>query len=110
MTRSERTSQNSPDSGPVTLNNVFEIRPEQLDGFLGEWHQRAKFMSKQPGFQSFGSTAPLARYPVSIGQRRRAGQRRSAARRDYAARVLNSVGYPRGVRRDGPPGRLPGGN
>jgi heme oxygenase (mycobilin-producing) len=53
MTRSEPTSHNSPDSGPVTLINVFEIRPEQLDGFLGEWHQRADFMAKQPGFQSF---------------------------------------------------------
>jgi heme-degrading monooxygenase HmoA len=53
MTRSEPTSHNPPGSGPVTLINVFEIRPEQLDGFLREWHQRAEFMSKQPGFRSF---------------------------------------------------------
>jgi heme-degrading monooxygenase HmoA len=53
MTRSEPTSHNPPGSGPVTLINVFEIRPEQLDGFLGEWHQRAEFMNKQPGFRSF---------------------------------------------------------
>ena len=47
MTASEK------DEGPVTLVNVFEIAPGQLDGFLAEWRWRAEFMSGQPGFRSF---------------------------------------------------------
>jgi heme-degrading monooxygenase HmoA len=47
MTRPEATS------GPITFINVFEIEPEQVDGFLAGWRERAEFMSKQPGFRSF---------------------------------------------------------
>ena len=44
---------NEIDSGPITLINVFEIDPAELESFLGEWRNRAEFMSRQPGFRSF---------------------------------------------------------
>jgi heme oxygenase (mycobilin-producing) len=40
------------DNGAVTLINVFEIRPEDIEPFLQEWQQRAEFMVRQPGFRS----------------------------------------------------------
>jgi hypothetical protein len=46
MTRTET------DAGAITLVNIFGIEPEQLDSFLGAWHERAEFMSQQPGFRS----------------------------------------------------------
>jgi heme-degrading monooxygenase HmoA len=36
----------------ITLVNVFEIAPDQLDSFLDAWRARAEFMSAQPGFRS----------------------------------------------------------
>jgi heme-degrading monooxygenase HmoA len=45
--------QQTMDTGPVTLVNVFEIDPAQLEPFLADWRERAEFMSKQPGFRSF---------------------------------------------------------
>lgn len=37
---------------PITLINVFEIRADDVDRFLQEWHQRAAFLGRQPGFRS----------------------------------------------------------
>jgi len=46
MTKSET------DAGAITLVNVFEIEPDNLDSFLHAWRQRADFLSQQPGFRS----------------------------------------------------------
>ncbi len=35
----------------VTLINVFEVPPEQLDDFVAGWRQRAAIMAGKPGFQ-----------------------------------------------------------
>ena len=40
------------DTGPITLINVFEISPDDVDMFLQEWQERAEFMGRQPGFRS----------------------------------------------------------
>ena len=41
-----------PDDGAVTVINVFEIRPEDVEPFLKEWRERAEFLGSQPGFRS----------------------------------------------------------
>jgi heme oxygenase (mycobilin-producing) len=43
---------NTPDSGPITLINVFEIREDDVEAFLHEWRERAEFLGRQPGFRS----------------------------------------------------------
>jgi heme-degrading monooxygenase HmoA len=40
------------ESGPITLINVFEIGPDDVDLFLQEWQRRAHFLRRQPGFRS----------------------------------------------------------
>jgi hypothetical protein len=40
------------DTGPITLINVFEIRADDVEPFLQEWHERARFLGRQPGFRS----------------------------------------------------------
>ena len=52
MTRAADVPQTDSDTGPVTLINVFEIDPDKLELFFAEWHKRAEFMAKQPGFRS----------------------------------------------------------
>jgi heme-degrading monooxygenase HmoA len=42
----------TPDTGPITLINVFEIRPDDVELFLQEWHARAQLLGRQPGFRS----------------------------------------------------------
>jgi hypothetical protein len=42
----------APDSGPITLINVFEIRPDDVEQFLQQWRERAEFLGRQPGFRS----------------------------------------------------------
>ena len=42
------------DTGPITFINVFEIDHDKVEPFLEGWRERAEFMSKQPGFRSFG--------------------------------------------------------
>jgi heme-degrading monooxygenase HmoA len=42
----------TPDSGPITLINVFEIPPDDVEQFLQQWHERAGFLGMQPGFRS----------------------------------------------------------
>jgi heme-degrading monooxygenase HmoA len=42
----------SHDTDAVTLVNVFEVAPENLDSFLLAWRERAEFMSTQPGFRA----------------------------------------------------------
>jgi heme-degrading monooxygenase HmoA len=42
----------SPDTGPITLINVFEISPDDVEHFLQEWRERAQFLGRQPGFRS----------------------------------------------------------
>jgi len=42
----------SPDSGPITLINVFELRPDDVEQFLQHWRERAEFLGRQPGFRS----------------------------------------------------------
>lgn len=41
------------DEEPVTLINVFEIEPRDVDAFAAQWRERAALMSTQPGFRSF---------------------------------------------------------
>jgi heme-degrading monooxygenase HmoA len=36
----------------ITLINVFEIDATDVDQFLRDWRERARFMSRQPGFRS----------------------------------------------------------
>jgi heme-degrading monooxygenase HmoA len=36
----------------ITLINVFEIDAGDVDRFLEDWRERARFMSRQPGFRS----------------------------------------------------------
>jgi heme oxygenase (mycobilin-producing) len=40
------------DTGPITLINVFEIDADEIDRFLQEWRERARFLGRQPGFRS----------------------------------------------------------
>ena len=40
------------DTGPITLINVFEIRPDNVEPLLKEWRERAEFLGRQPGFRS----------------------------------------------------------
>ena len=42
----------SDDTGPITLINVFEINPDDVEQFLQEWRERAQFLGRQPGFRS----------------------------------------------------------
>jgi heme oxygenase (mycobilin-producing) len=42
----------TPDSGPITLINVFEIRPDDVERFMQQWRERADFLGRQPGFRS----------------------------------------------------------
>ena len=42
----------TPDTGPITLINVFEIRGDDVELFLQEWRERAEFLGGQPGFRS----------------------------------------------------------
>ena len=42
----------TPDGGPITLINVFEIRPDDVEQFLQHWRERAEFLGRQPGFRS----------------------------------------------------------
>jgi heme-degrading monooxygenase HmoA len=40
------------DTGPITLINIFEISADDVDLFLQEWKDRAQFLGSQPGFRS----------------------------------------------------------
>ena len=40
------------DSGPITLINVFEICPDDVERFMQQWRERADFLGRQPGFRS----------------------------------------------------------
>jgi Antibiotic biosynthesis monooxygenase len=40
------------DIRPITLINIFEIRPEDVEEFLQQWQERAEFLGRQPGFRS----------------------------------------------------------
>jgi heme-degrading monooxygenase HmoA len=42
----------SHDTGPITLINVFEISPDDVEHFLLQWRERAQFLGSQPGFRS----------------------------------------------------------
>jgi len=39
------------DDGPVTFINVFEIPADQVDRFVEGWRERARIMSRAPGFR-----------------------------------------------------------
>jgi heme-degrading monooxygenase HmoA len=55
------------DPAPITLINVFEIAPDDIDPFLHEWRERADFMARQPGFRSLRlhrALSPDARFQV----------------------------------------------
>jgi heme-degrading monooxygenase HmoA len=41
------------DTGPVTFVNAFELDPDEVDGFIDSWKERAAIMRRQPGFRSF---------------------------------------------------------
>ena len=56
------------DSEPITLINVFEIRRDDVEAFLGGWQDRADFLSRQPGFRSLrlhSALSPQARFQLS---------------------------------------------
>jgi heme-degrading monooxygenase HmoA len=42
----------TPDTGPIMLINVFEISPDDVEHFLLQWRERAQFLGRQPGFRS----------------------------------------------------------
>ena len=64
----------TPNSGPITLINVFELRPDDIEQFLQHWRERAEFLGRQVGFRSLrlhralnpGSPFqfPVAAYPA----------------------------------------------
>ena len=41
-----------PRQSYVTLINVFEISPDDVEPFLHDWQERAQFLGRQPGFRS----------------------------------------------------------
>ncbi|GLY67883.1 antibiotic biosynthesis monooxygenase family protein [Amycolatopsis taiwanensis] len=52
--------------GPVTLINVFEVPPEQLDDFVKHWQQRAAIMAGAPGFRQsrlYRAASAAAHFP-----------------------------------------------
>jgi len=40
-----------PESGPITLINVFEVPAGQAEGFIVQWRARAEIMAAAPGFR-----------------------------------------------------------
>jgi heme oxygenase (mycobilin-producing) len=49
------------DTDPITLINVFEVDPDQLEAFLAGWRERAELMSARPGFRSLRLHRALTR-------------------------------------------------
>jgi heme-degrading monooxygenase HmoA len=53
--------------GPITLINVFEIHPQDIEPFMRQWQDRAGFMGSQPGFRSLRihrALSPDARFQL----------------------------------------------
>jgi heme-degrading monooxygenase HmoA len=78
---------NPPDTGPITLINVFEIRPDDVEGFLQEWRERAQFLVKQPGFRSLRlhrALNPDSRFQlVNVAEWDSAGALKAATAQDF---------------------------
>ncbi len=77
----------TPDTGPITLINVFEISPDGVEHFLQEWRERAQFLGRQPGFRSFRlhqALNPDSRFQlVNVAEWDSAQALRAATAHDY---------------------------
>ena len=75
------------DAGAITLINVFEIRPDDVEQFLQEWQDRAHFLERQPGFRSLRlhrALSPDARFQVvNVAEWDSAEALRAAAAQDF---------------------------
>jgi heme-degrading monooxygenase HmoA len=74
-------------NGPITLINVFEIRPQDIEPFVRQWQDRAKFMRRQPGFRSLRlhrALSPDARFQlVNVAEWDSAEALQAATAQDY---------------------------
>jgi heme-degrading monooxygenase HmoA len=77
----------TPDTGPITLINVFEISPDDVEHFLQEWRERAQFLGRQPGFRSLRlhrALNPDSRFQlVNVAEWDSAEALRAATAHDY---------------------------
>jgi heme oxygenase (mycobilin-producing) len=84
------------DTGPITLVNLFEIEPANLEAFLVGWRERAALMSKQPGFrylQLLRALSPDSRFQlVNVAEWESADALRAAtACEDFQASARRAV-------------------
>jgi heme-degrading monooxygenase HmoA len=42
----------TPDDGPITFINVFEIPVDEIDAFIAKWKERSRFITAADGFIS----------------------------------------------------------
>jgi heme-degrading monooxygenase HmoA len=74
-------------NGPITLINVFEIRPQDIEPFVRQWQDRAEFMGRQPGFRSLRlhrALSPDARFQlVNVAEWDSADGLQAATAQDY---------------------------
>jgi heme oxygenase (mycobilin-producing) len=77
----------APSNGPITLINVFEIHPHDIDPFMRQWQERAEFMGSQPGFRSLRihrALSPDARFQlVNVTEWDSAESLQAATTQDY---------------------------
>jgi heme-degrading monooxygenase HmoA len=77
----------TPDTEPITLINVFEISPDDVEHFLQEWRERAQFLRRQPGFRSLRlhrALNPDSRFQlVNVAEWGSAQALRAATAHDY---------------------------
>lgn len=80
----------SKGGGAITLINVFELRPQDIEPFVRQWQERAKFMGRQPGFRSLRlhrALSPDARFQlVNVAEWESAEALRAATAQDYFQR------------------------
>jgi heme-degrading monooxygenase HmoA len=77
----------TPDAEPITLINVFEISPDDVEYFLPQWRERAQFLGRQPGFRSLRlhrALNPDSRFQlVNVAEWDSAQALRAATAHDY---------------------------
>ena len=84
----------TPDTGPITLINVFEIRPDDVELFLQEWHARAQLLGRQPGFRSLRlhrALSPDSRFQLVMSPSGTAPRRYMQRRRRTSSNRARSV-------------------
>lgn len=60
-------STHETNTGPITLINIFEVRPDKLESFLAGWRDCAELMSKRPGLRALRlhrAVSPDTRFQV----------------------------------------------